>query len=50
MEVTPTERPFNTRPTQSKATPLQAAWKMEPTMKRAEAAIRVYFLEKRSAG
>lgn len=45
MEVTPTERPFKTRPTQSKATPLQAAWKTEPIIKRHEAAINVYFLE-----
>lgn len=50
MEVIPTDKPFNTRPTQSMGTPLQAAWKIEPTIKRAEAPIRVYFLEYLSAG
>lgn len=50
MEVTPTEIPFKTRPTQSKGTPLEAAWKAEPMMKRKEAAIRVYLRENLSAG
>jgi hypothetical protein len=48
--VIPTEIPFKTRPTQSKGTPLLAAWKTEPIMKSAEAPIRVYLRENLSAG